>query len=86
MQTYEKLKHSILKYQKTSKKYKVYKKEYDSDYYKSNKLYASFRATKSRLYKLYDKETAQTLLIAYLLKQKTKGYDINCFIDKVVYC
>ena len=80
---YQKNKHSILKYQKNSKNYKEYKKEYDKEYYKQNKLYASFRSNKSRLYKKYGKDVGSVMLMAYLLKQKAKGLDINNFINKV---
>ena len=65
------------------KNQKSYKKQYDAEYYKKNKLYASFRAIKCRLYKNYSPEIAETMLLAYLLKQKAKGYDIDSFINKI---
>jgi len=71
---------------KNSEKYKEYKKQYDLEYRNKNKTYAYFRTTKSNLYRKYDKETAETMLLCYLLKQKAKGCDIEPFLEKIKYC
>lgn len=82
---YQKNKKYILNYQKNSDHYKEYKRKYDIEYRKKNSLYANFRSTKSRLYKMYCSEIAKTKLTIYLLKQKTKGHNIEIFLDKLDY-
>ena len=83
MSNYLQIKKYILEYQKTSDNYKKYKKEYDIDYRAKNSHYASFRATKSRMYKTYGKDTGKLKLLAYLLKKQSKGIDITPFLDKL---
>lgn len=67
--SYEKNKKHILKYFKTSEKYKAYKKEYDSDYFEQNKCYATFRSLKSKYSKKCPLEVNDRL---YLWAEKRK--------------
>ena len=67
--SYEKNKKYILKYFKTSKKYKAYKKEYDSEYFKQNKCYATFRSLKSTYMKDYLEKDAALLLFRWAAKR-----------------
>ena len=73
----QKNKHSILKYQKSSEKYKEYKKKYDEKYREANKEYARFRAIKCLYIKEYGKVTAMDKLATYLVKRNLKGLDLN---------
>lgn len=77
---YNKVKASILKYQK-GEKYKEYKKEYDKEYRSNNRLYANFRATKSALYSKYSKDIATLKLANYVLKKKNKGIDLSLLLS-----
>lgn len=69
---YEKNKKYSLYYFKTSEKYKDYKKKYDKKYLNKNKCYASFRATKSTLYKKYGKELGNVLLLKWAINKANK--------------
>lgn len=77
MTLYEKRKSHILDYQATSKKYKKYKKKYDSKYRKVNKEYANFRAIKSTYIKKYGEELGKIKVATYILKKKIKGIELE---------
>ena len=62
-----------LKYQRTSSKYKAYKKQYNAEYVKKNYYYTKACSAKTYYYKKYSKETAKEKFKAYVMKQSLTG-------------
>lgn len=85
MNTYQKCKNHILKYQKTSAKYKAYKKEYDEVYRKKFPVYHKFRVMKNIYYKKYSKDLARKKLRNWLMKQKVCGNEFARCMSQMEY-
>lgn len=63
--------------------YKNYRKNYEAEYRKNNKIYNNFRSAKSRLFKIHGEELGSLYLAAYVMKMKiTKNIDMSLFLSK----
>lgn len=70
---YQKNKASILKYMRTSEKYKAYKRKYDEDYRLKNSCYAVFRSLKSTYFKKYGLDLGFDKLLNWAYKKDKKN-------------